>query len=64
MMTIQPTAHPAPQSVGIRLAGVCVSVALTDATVCKPPRLGSSTFKIYEGHSRRDSFVVSQGASY
>lgn len=64
MMIIKPTAHPAPQSVGIRLACECMSVALTDATVCKPPMLGSSTFKIYEGHSRRDGFVVSRGAGY
>lgn len=64
MMTIQRTAHPAPQSVGIRLAFVCVSVALTDATVCKPPGLGSSASENNEGHSRLDGFVDSRGAGY
>lgn len=63
-MTLKHICNPAPQSIEIHVACDRVSVTPTDTQGCKPPGLGSSLPQKYEGHSRRDSFVVSQGASY
>jgi len=58
------TRNPAPRMGVIAHAACQLTKPLTDAQVWNPPRLGSSPSENNEGHSRRDGFVVSQGASY
>ena len=58
------TRNPAPRMGLVASEGCQLTKPLTDAQDWNPPGLGSSASEKYEGHSRRDGFVVSQGASY